>query len=255
MLMFMIGARWSEPEKSKIRLSSGLPTQQRTVTVANLWTSAACFAALVALPHVALWATDRGEGHEPVIFSPPMTLAPDWLKIDRAIADFKPAFENPSAEMNNSYTHQSRTVGLYLGYYRHQDYNRKLVSSNNGLVVSKDPRWAQVTSGKRTATFAGQEVSLRTAELRGTSLTESTAGDRLTVLQIYWINGTLTSSDYIAKAYSALYRLMGRGDDSAVIVVYAPKDQAGGAEAALENFLSANYTAINEFLLKARGKQ
>jgi hypothetical protein len=46
--------------------------------------------------------------------------------------------------------------------------------------------------------------------------------------------------------------LTGRGDNSAAIVVYALKDQPGGADAALESFLTANYDAINALLLKAR---
>jgi EpsI family protein len=72
------------------------------------------------------------------------------------------------------------------------------------------------------------------------------------VWQVYWINGTLTSSDYLAKIYGAFYQLMGRGDDSAVIVVYAPKDQAGNDQAALESFLRINYAAINELLMQVR---
>lgn len=45
---------------------------------------------------------------------------------------------------------------------------------------------------------------------------------------------------------------MGRGDDSAVLIVYTSKDQAGGADAVLESFLSANYAAIDELLRKTQ---
>ncbi|MDO8264740.1 MAG: exosortase A [Gallionella sp.] len=252
MLMFIIGAHWAEPERLAGGSGSGLPAQKHTVTAARLWTSTACLAVLVALPHIALWATDRGEAVDPVAFTAPKVLAPSWLSVSPALADFKPAFQNPSAEMNNSYASQGGTVGLYLGYYRHQDYNRKLVSSNNVLVASKDPQWAQVASGSRMVTFGDKQLVLRTAVLRGAGLIDSTDGGRMMVFQVYWINGTLTSSDYLAKAYGAFHRLAGRGDDSAVIIVYTPKDQAGGAEAALDSFLTTNYAAINELLLKTR---
>ncbi|MEO8117834.1 MAG: exosortase A [Rhodoferax sp.] len=254
MLMFVIGARWAEPDKV-VRLSgSGVPTQRRAVSAARLWASVSILATLVAFPHIALWATDRGKGPDPAPFTAPQVLTTSWRLVSPGVVDFKPAFQNPSAEMNNSYTSLGRTVGLYLGYYRHQNYDRKLVSSNNALVVSQDTKWVQVASGRRTVAFGEQQLNLRAAELRSTGGNGSTHAGRLMVLQYYWINGTLTSSDYLAKAYGALYRLVGRGDDAAVIVVYTPKDQAGGAEAVLESFLTTNYAAVNEFLLKARGK-
>ena len=98
----------------------------------------------------------------------------------------------------------------------------------------------------------GKLVAVRMAELRGTALSSQGNDARLTVWQIYWINGTLTSSDYLAKVYSAVQRLTGRGDNSAAIIVYTLKDQPGGADDVLASFLSTNYEAINALLLKAR---
>ena len=92
----------------------------------------------------------------------------------------------------------------------------------------------------------------RTVELRSASLRQSVDQGRLMVWQIYWINGTLTASDYLAKAYNVFYRLTGRGDDSAVIVVYTTKDQVGEAEQVLETFLIANYPSINAVLRAAQ---
>jgi exosortase A len=249
MLMFIIGARWSEPEKAADVRGSATAAHQQTVDVTRLWITTASFAALVAMPHLALWAIDRAEGNGPVSFIAPAALAENWQAVAPVGASFKPAFQNPSAEINGSYASQGRTVGLYLGYYQHQDYDRKLVSSSNVLVVSKDSQWAQVASSSRPVTVGNKAVSVRTAELRGAALSAQGNPGRLVVWQIYWINGTLTASDHLAKAYSALYRLTGRGDHSAVIVVYIRKDQPGGAEAVLESFLSTNYAAINELLL------
>lgn len=251
MLMFIIGARWAEPEKAADVRGSASAANKPTVSVARLWTMTACFAALVALPHVALWAIDRGAGADPVRFAVPTTLTPGWRVVRPGVADFNPAFRNPSAEINNSYASEGSAVGLYLGYYRHQTYERKLVSSSNVLVVSQDPHWVQVTSGSRRVTIGDKQLAVRSAELRGADTEHINAG-RLVVWQLYWINGTLTASDYLAKAYGAYDRLMGRGDDSAVIVVYTHKDQPGGAEAVLQSFFSTNYAAINELLLKTQ---
>lgn len=209
-------------------------------------------AVLVALPHLGLSLIERGAISEPVRLRAPMTLAPNWQMTSSPVADFKPSFQNPSAEFNGSYAGQGQVVGLYVGYYRHQDYSRKLVSSNNVLLVNQDPQWAWVSRGSRYVMVGDKEVALRTAELRGAVRAEPMGEGRLAVWQLYWINGTVTANDYLAKAYGALHQLLGRGDDAAVIVVYSPKDQAGGADAVLASFLASNYGAINALLLKTR---
>lgn len=252
MLVFIVGARWAEPEK--VTGVNGLRTTapKQTVTAARLWATTACFAMLVALPHVALGLIDRGAGTEPVKLIVPTALATNWQATQSPVVQFKPDFQSPSAEINRSYVSQGRTVGLYLGYYRQQDYNRKLVSSKNVLVVSQDPQWERVTTASRALVLGGKTVDLHTAELRAAGLAQQAGSSRLEVWQVYWINGALTSSDYLAKVYSAFYQLTGRGDDSAVIIVYALKEEAGSDQPAMESFLTTNYAVINDLLMKAR---
>jgi len=48
----------------------------------------------------------------------------------------------------------------------------------------------------------------------------------LTAWQWYWINGKVTTSDFEAKLLTALARITGHGDDSAVIVLYSPQEYA-----------------------------
>ena len=252
MLMFVIGARWAEPDSVESAGHPNSPARHQRLNPARLWGCVACFAALVALPHVALWTIERSENAGSVSLAVPETLAPGWLAAVEPVPELKPAFQNPSAEINARFTSQGRSVGLYLGYYQHQNYTRKLVSSNNVLAVSNDPHWVVVDGGTNDVKLGGRLATFRTAELRTAAVSGAASGSRLAVWQIYWINGTLTSSDYLAKVYSAVQRLTGRGDNSAAIIVYTPKDQPGGADAALESFLAANYDAINALLLNAR---
>lgn len=240
MLMFVIGARWAEPDNLVNTENAQIGVAAPAFSAPRLWLSTAGFAALLLLPHIALWAIDRSEGARPVSMVAPAELAAGWTAVDGSAESFKPAFINPSAEINRRYAKEGRTVGMYLGYYRNQNYDRKLVTSSNVLVVSSDRQWAQVDSGRQAIELAGQSVTVRTAQLRG--------ANRLVAWQTYWINGTLTSSDYLAKVYGALYRLIGRGDDSAVIIVYTAKDQPGGEEALLKSFLTTNYAAIEELM-------
>ena len=249
-LMFLIGVRWAEPETAERRASPCVVGHAFAPGTTRLWRTTACFAALVALPHLALWGMDQSAGSEPLVLSAPVTLAPGWQYRSFNEMGFKPAFQNPSAEINNSYSQQNSTVGLYLGLYRNQNYKRKLVSSDNALVPSNDRHWAQAASGRQRLFVKGKTLDFQTAELRSTSLVGSSDGRRLLVWQIYWINGTLTSNDYLAKAYGAFYRLLGRGDNAAVIVVYTTEDPTVNAEAVLTSFVSTNLTALNERLLK-----
>jgi EpsI family protein len=113
-------------------------------------------------------------------------------------------------------------AGLFIGYYRNQDQQHKLVSSTNVLVTSDDPLWASVGSGKREIIVQPADDSRFARPLR--------AGDaRVLVWQWYWVNGRWTASDALAKAYTAWSRLTGKGDDSAVIILYALQIQAGEA--------------------------
>ncbi len=252
MLMFLIGARWAEPEKAAAVSVVGVAVQKPPVKVARLWAATACFAALVTLPHIALHAINQGDRAYLVSLTAPTALAAGWSAGSAAEAAFKPAFQSPTAEIGSSYANLGRSVGLYLGLYHHQSYSQKLVSSGNSLVASNNPQWAQVATASRMVAIDDKTVVVHTAELRGATLANPANESRLVAWQIYWINGTLTSSDYLAKVYSAFYQLIGRGDNSAVIIVYTAKDQVGGAEAVLESFLAANYVAIDELLRKAQ---
>jgi len=57
---------------------------------------------------------------------------------DEPLASWKPAFNNPTAELNATLADGNRRVGVYFAYYRQQNYERKLISSDNVLVSSKD---------------------------------------------------------------------------------------------------------------------
>ncbi len=116
-------------------------------------------------------------------------------------------------------------------------------------MKSNDVAWTRVEDGSRPVDIAGQRVDVRTAELRGPR------GDRLVAWYWYWIDGRLTASEAWAKGYTALARLMGRGDDSAVVVVYAAKESSDQTVAALQAFLHDAGPAIETMLAATRGSR
>lgn len=246
--MFWIGARWREDEDQEA--PQGVPETPVVVYGGRLAPFGAALSVVVlagAWP-LAQWQIEQG-------LPPPLSglevLGPiaDWPAAAQSFTDWTPRFETASARLQTSFGSPERAVGLFLGYYRNQNGNRKMVSSGNVLVGSTDPLWAKVNGGSRPATLDRQEVVVSSAELR------SVDAPRLVVWQWYWVDGHLTASDYLAKVYTALSRLAGRGDDSAVIIVYAPKEPAGGGEAAVRDFVSAAWPEIESALRRTRDQR
>ena len=255
MLMFVVGARWSEPEKS---FDSDAPSPYmrpiKSPTYVH-WIVTIALVAVVTLPTLAKSIIDHGTASGKPVLAAPAALEAGWKKLEARTIGFKPAFENPSAEINAIYVSAEKLVGVYVGYYRNQDYGRKLVSSNNVVVTLQNTDWSRTAGSARLTRAGGESAEVRVTELRRLGGETSERPERLVVWQIYWINGTLTASDYLAKVYSAAYRLMGRGDDSAVIMVYSAKGPTGGADATLDVFMTANYGAIDALLRQARASK
>jgi EpsI family protein len=116
-------------------------------------------------------------------------------------------------------------------------------------VKSNDHHWVPVASGGRAVTVAGRSVTLRTTDLGPPA--SSLGDEHLEVWQLYWINGTFTSSDIAAKAYGALHQLLGRGDDGAAIIVYTPAD-GGAGKARLADFVHRNLEVLEAQLRRTR---
>ncbi len=213
MVMFMIGARWSEyaPEPdATIARTVELPTK-----TTNVWLAALAVALLAAAGPLGFIAINKADqATEPHLTD--LTAPAEWRE-SSPFASWKPAYANPSAELQAVYVQQDKPVGLYIAYYRNQDYQRKLVTSTNTLAGSTDRTWSVIAQGLTPSHQDSLPSNLRTAELLSKNTTPET---RLVVWQWYWINGKLTTSDIEAKLYTALSRLRGQGDDSAVIMLY-----------------------------------
>ncbi len=247
LLMFMIGARWSEPETApaaRIAVESSpggrLP-----------WAMPLAAAGVLLFPVIALNGLLAHESHAlPQLGEP----AARWRSTD-APTTWQPEIARPAAQLQRGYAATdepaSPSVGLFIGYFRQQSADSKLVSSNNQLVRSTDKDWALADAGlRRVALGSGTELLVRAASLRRpVGRADAT---RLRVWQLYWVNGRYTIDDRAAKAYLALNRLLGRGDDGAVLIFHAVEPPTGSADALLEAYLRDNVDAIDAELQKVR---
>lgn len=248
-LMFLIGARWSEAPVDAVPV---VPAQDHPIRPGGgrgLWAMSAAVLALLVLPWLVLQALDTGKDHgTPQLAAP--AIAGDGVVGDGVLPAWTPAFANPSATVERRYRLRGQPVGFFIGYYRGQDPERKLVSSNNALVRAGDPFWVVADSGSRSVDMGKHDLVVGTARLRRPLSSSDTT--TLAVRQIYWVNGRLEASDVRAKAWGAWYRLLGRGDDAAVVIVYATEQRPGDADALLDAILREHLAAIDLQLRQAR---
>ncbi|MDR2113128.1 MAG: exosortase A [Candidatus Accumulibacter sp.] len=260
LLMFAIGGRWSDADRSG---KPDEPVQTAPEIAAPpagaYWKSAAIAALALAAAPLGEWYLLRRAAAPPPVF-PDMTRLEDGWQAGGAMPgpEWKPAYGHPSAEQNRLYSARGQTVGLYIAYYRQQNHERKLISSENVLVKSHDRVWTQVASGSVDMMFSGRSARMRSAELRAGG---ADGEARLVTRLFFWIDGRLTASDVEAKLLTALALLGGRGDDSAVIVLYAQKsrdnggDGGDGGEVALRSFVEANSARLLGVLDAMRAKR
>ncbi len=251
LLMFAIGSRWAEAPTDEAEAPLPAASGAAPAATGGLWAVAAAAVLLFALPHYVARLADAAVATGTPHLAP-VAPAPGWRMAAGEGDGWKPAFVEPAGELQARYASAEGEVGLYVAYYRRQDYERKLVSSQNMLVRSNDLKWAVAATGLRTLELPGGAVTLRTARLRPASLGGAPDGSRLAVRQLYWVNGRLTQGDASARLWGALYRLMGRGDDAAAIVVHAHEARAGEQEAVLDAFLQAHLGAIEAQLRRTR---
>lgn len=230
-IMFAIGMRWAEP--CQLDQPVRLITTAKQRTKKNTWLILTLLALIISAGPFAETYLKKANTRTSVKLTLPSSTGP-WQSGSPRI-DWKPQFNNPTAELHTSYQKTDHWVGLYVAYYRHQDYRSKLVTSTNVLVTSLDIDWQIANTGISTVTIAGNNQRVRNTELLRK---QSNLDDRYIVWQWYWINGRITTNDIEAKWLTALSMLSGRGDDSAVVVIYAPKNDAGSTLPSFANDLS-----------------
>lgn len=262
MIMFLVGARWSEPDaQSAPTNAAAAATRQGAGDLAakrsrRVLPAAAATMAVMLLPHLALWILQqREQGAAAPQLTLPERLSGRWHATAPAAPPFKPAFQNPALAVEGTYTSPAGDVNLYLGYYRHQSESSKLVGSTNALVRSGDRAWNQLNRGSTTLSLDDRQVTWRSARVLGTAPSSAGRRPELTAWQVYWVDGRWVAGDIGAKLAGALTRLQGRGDDGAVLVLWADKDSPAEAQALLQAFARDNLPALEALLRQTRDRR
>lgn len=258
LVMFVIGARWSEPPVAEAA-SSVLAVSRpgRSAPPAARWAVALALAAVMAAPHLGLQALQRWEQGRPApVLALPAELGAGWVLAQSRLPaedeparfdSYRPRFQNPAAEQAGIYAGPAGRVGVHLVYYRGQAGDSKLVTSVNVLVRSEDFRWNPVSMGSARLQTPDGVVPWRTARVLGQPLPGEPRA-QLTVWRSIWQDGHWQASDVRAKVVGALTRLRGRGDEGAALVLWADHENPAEAEALLQAFARDNLPALQALL-------
>jgi len=243
LLMFWIGSRWREPPAPPAMMRNRLsPLAVHLAPAARFW-----IAACAAIALTLVWPLVDAKTKVPDRESPPVvTLAaiPGWHSTsDRG--GFMPRFVAPSASLHQAWQRDAATAGLHIAYYRQQNQERKVVSSENVLVSGDDKRWVRTSREQRVVSFDGANYRIVETRMHGPDLRTYVAW------QWYWIDGVITSSDALAKAHIGWSRITHGTDNSAAIVIYAEDGNGQPAEETLRQFARDAWPAIAGALQRA----
>lgn len=244
-LLFWIAPRWlrekvPEPDAVRGPIDSGQEPDQARVIVVAIAVLA------VALPWKPVLAFLESRSSSAPMTLPTIAPANGWNSQPGATLDFRPDFANPVSESNQVFASNGAKAGVFIAYYRNQTQASELVSQNNTIVTTNNKHWIEIGSSWVDMQVGSEPLRVRAAELRNGSL-------RLEAWQWYWIDGRLTTNEFLAKVMLAAAKLSGRGDDSAAIVIYAPMDDSPAfASPVLKQFAVDMGDSINRSLDKAR---
>ncbi|MDP1652047.1 MAG: exosortase A [Rhodocyclaceae bacterium] len=235
MIMFAIGMRWREPEAELPPLSATGGSLVVGRQSGSLMLATLLILGVAITPRAALVAMDSGPELPPPVLASKMLATDGWQIVDESLTDWQPAFANPSATTNVVLARGEQRVGVFIAWYRQQNYERKLISSANALVKSEDKAWVQVGRDVRQVKLSGQSVTVRVGSLHSSAYSLGAEPKRLRVWHWYWIDGRPITSDHLGKLRLAFSRLSGQVDDSAAVFVYA---QEPDGESALTDYLA-----------------
>jgi EpsI family protein len=141
-----------------------------------------------------------------------------------------PAFVGADAEYQRSFEFRGQVVDLYIAFYSHQRDGAEVISSNNETIGLG---WWQVDTRLMPAAIGESELQLRETRI------VAKRGQRI-VWSWYWIDGTFTTSPYLAKLLEARSKLTG-GDPRAAFIAISTEllEDLDSTDSLLHEFLGA----------------
>ena len=212
-VIFALGRLWMDPDDVADRpippeRGSGVGSHAAPVFVR----AAVLGVALIALwPPLGSWMDHRKAAAPGTLIAPGAPAA--WQPIESMPWDWRPHYVGFKTEVRQAYEGASGPVGLYAALYRDQRQGAELIRVENGLPTPFDITWRYTPSARREVPGLGMTVD--EIDVRSIAM-----GFR--VWRWYWVRGRTTTEEGEVKIDGIVSKILGRNDDAAVIVIYAP---------------------------------
>ncbi len=249
--LFVIGARFADSPG----VPGPAPRAPAAVRIGTTWPVAAAGLVLLLGTQALAWRAATSPSTGVPVLKLPEQLSDGWTAAPPPAGEWTPLYAGASSQASLVYRRGSEAITVWAGYWRDQGPERKMVTSTNVLVPSESHDWLPVAASSEPVVLAQGRVDFRSATLRAPPNLHLPPQRQLVVHYAYWIDGTVTTSDAQAKLRIAASRLLGRGDDAAVLFFHAdvPPD-ATPARSPLKDFVGAHWAEFAAALERTAGR-
>lgn len=222
------------------------PRRRRFSAARLLGGTAVALVVALALP---TWVTSetarQAQAAGGVIHKPLALVSPDgWAPVDSG--RWEPVFPGARETVREAFEAKGATVDRVVAWYPQQEQGREVVYRGNDLTGAG---WRRLSTGSEAVTVDGQPVEVRVLRL-------AKGETRRIVWSWYWIDGTYTGDDRVAKLLEARSVLFGGSGAGAVIAVsaeYTDPLREATAEGGIRAFVGAHRTLSTQLATAARG--
>ena len=228
-LYFRLGWTWRDknpqgniPEQSTLDANQfDLRSREKLSALRVFAVSTATLAALVAWPLLEKLLSVQ-QRSQPINIA---TITPQsgWSTAGKPSVEWTPELQNPSRVRVQTFEKAGGYVDVFIGVFRNQTWDSKLVTVSNQLANSDKHDWTLADRGTALTELSGQPLEVKTGVLLGRS-------SRIFAWHWYWVDGAPTGSDVSAKIHQLLARLRGKDDTAAWVEVYS--DASASSDAA-----------------------
>ena len=249
MLLYWLGARWAEPAPA----STHPPVALGSWPMGPGMASSLLVLALALGPLQLMARFELGTSGALLPLQADGDWGSDWRVRDDPVPAWQPVYGGPAMTMRTGLEGSDGTwVGVHVAYYRDQNAQSKLISTSNRLLADDGYGGNALALKARKVVSPGGEMAVREAHLPAVTRRADTARPGLLVWRVYWIDGQWVASDIKGKLLAAWGRLLGRGDDSAAILIFADNSNPKAAEASLARFVATGLPVLVKRLEAAR---
>ena len=149
-----------------------------------------------------------------------------WSRVRMPTEEWVPEIKNPSKVSVQTFEKNGQRVNVFLGLYRNETWDSKLVSAANQLAGTEKSSASLADRGGVVTELSGVPFEAKTGIIIGRS-------GRILAWHWYWIDGISTANDVRAKLQQLLIRFRGAHAASVWVTVYTGANESSNQSSEL----------------------